>query len=74
MDLNEFQGDVKLLVYLINVLYLDEDFFWDSFDFVLDYDLNVMNKREGIFCSVRLKDYVIFIMVLRVMLYNEFIF
>ena len=70
-DLNEFQGDVKLSVYLINALHLDEDFPWDSFDFVLDYDSNVMNKREGILRSARLKDYVTFITVPRAIPHNE---
>ena len=57
-DLNEFQAEGMLAVYLISALDISEDFPWDSFDFVLDYDPTTSTEREKLSHSSRLKDYV----------------
>ena len=57
-DLNELQAKGMLAVYLIGALDIREDFAWDSFDFVLDYDPTTSIERETLSRSSRLKDYV----------------
>jgi len=48
----------KLAIYLISVLAIGKDFPWDSFDYVLDYDLNTTMKREQLSRSSRLKAHI----------------
>lgn len=57
-EMKELEGEGKLAVYLVSALAIAEDFPWNSFDFVLDYDLNTMMQREELSSSSRLKEHI----------------
>lgn len=58
MDVNTFEEEGNLAVYVVNGLAITEDFPWDRFDFVLEYDLSGDMKREELSCSTRLRAHV----------------
>lgn len=58
MDVNIFEEEGNLVVYVVNGLVIIEDFLWDRFDFVLEYDLSGDMKWEEFFCSIRLRVYI----------------
>ena len=57
-EINEVDCDGNLVIYVVSALSVTEDFPWGSFDFVLDYDLNAVMKREELSRSSRLKAHI----------------
>ena len=54
-EINGMRNNGKLAVYIVSASAITEDFPWGSFDFVLDYDLNIAMKREELSRSRRLR-------------------
>ena len=57
-EINEVGCDGNLVIYVVSALSVTEDFPWGSFDFVLDYDLNAVMRREELSRSRRLKAHI----------------
>ena len=57
-EMKELENEGVLAVYLVSALAICEDFPWNSFDFVLDYDLNTTLQREELSRCSRLKEYI----------------
>ena len=57
-EINEVVCDGNLVIYVVSALSVTEDFPWGSFDFVLDYDLNAVMRREELSSSRRLKAHI----------------
>ena len=56
--MNTIEEEGNLAVYVVNGLAITEDFPWDRFDYVLEYDPSGEMKREELSHSTRLRAHI----------------